>query len=92
MSNAKAEMSEMSISHPDSGDGGDTDTEQGDVLVLEDDVLSREHGLENSSVSAEDIMEPTDDSSYYVFLTFYITLALPQGKFTVQYINISYWD
>ncbi|XP_029287755.1 uncharacterized protein FLJ43738 isoform X2 [Cottoperca gobio] len=61
-------------------DGEVTAIGQEEVLVLETDMLSMEHGLENRSGSTEDITTRTDDSSYYITWTVNIVLAVPREE------------
>ncbi|XP_031731227.1 uncharacterized protein cfap92 [Anarrhichthys ocellatus] len=66
---------------PSDCDAGEvTDKGKQDVSVLETDLLSMEHGLENWSGSTEGITTRTDDSAYYVTWAVYIALALPREE------------
>ncbi|XP_040014918.1 uncharacterized protein cfap92 [Xiphias gladius] len=67
-------------SQPDCDDGDLTDKGQEDVLFLETDLSTMEHGLENRSSSTEHITSQTDDCSYYIKWIAYIALAIPRGE------------
>lgn len=81
-----ANMSDAGLcnSEPDCDDGEAADKEQEDVLVLETDLSSVEHGLENMSSSTEKVASQTDDCSHYVTWTVYIALAVPRGRLIIN--------
>ncbi|KAK1901024.1 hypothetical protein KUDE01_003996 [Dissostichus eleginoides] len=61
-------------------DGDVKDEGQEDLLVLETDMLSMEHGLEHLSGSTEDITTCKDGNSNYITWTVDIVLAVPKEE------------
>lgn len=88
-----ANMSDTGLctSQPSCEEGEVTDKEPEEVLVLETDSSSKEHGLENGSSSTEDLTPRTDDSSRYVRWTVCMALAVQTGEGPKNNITATIW-